>query len=204
MLNLEAWMQLQALYQQGMSQSQMARELGLDRKTVRKYLHQPPRSYPQRKPRAHKSDRFVAYLRERWEQGVHNAAKLFREIRQRGYSGGSSQVRELVSAWRQESQERAFVRFETAPGEQSQLDWGHFGNWWGRRLYVFALTLCYSRMRYIEFVQRQDIETLLTCLIHAFHYFGGVAARLPILTAPRPRARSSARFASSARTSGWD
>jgi hypothetical protein len=52
MLNLEAWMQLQELYQQGMSQSQIARELRLDRKTVRKYLKQPPGPYPQRPPRA--------------------------------------------------------------------------------------------------------------------------------------------------------
>ncbi len=84
----------------------------------------------------------------------------------------------MVSGWRQEGQERAFVRFETAPGEQSQFDWGHFGNWLGQRLYVFALTLCYSRMRYIEFTQRQDLETLLSCLIHAFHYVGGVTATL--------------------------
>ena len=48
------------------------------------------------------------------------------------------------------------------------MDWGHFGNWAGHRLYGFALTLCYSRMRYIEFSRRQDEETLLNCLVHAF------------------------------------
>ena len=68
------------------------------------------------------------------------------------------------------------MRFETAPGEQAQMDWGHFGNWGGKRLYGFALTLGWSRMQYVEFTQRQDVETLLNCMVHAFHYFGGVTA----------------------------
>jgi transposase len=72
-----------------------------------------------------------------------------------------------VAPWRGEGQERAFVRFETAPGEQAQMDWGHFGNWGGKRLYGFALTLCWSRMQYVKFTQRQDAETLLNCMVHA-------------------------------------
>jgi hypothetical protein len=66
------------------------------------------------------------------------------------------------------------VRFETGPGEQSQMDWGHFGNWGGRHLYGFALTMCYSRMRFIEFTQSQDIHHLLSSMVHGFRYFGGV------------------------------
>jgi hypothetical protein len=82
----------------------------------------------------------------------------------------------VVAQWRREGQERAFVRFETAPGEQAQMDWGHFGNWGGKRLYGFALTLCWSRMQYVEFTQWQDAETLLNCMVHALAYFGGVPA----------------------------
>jgi transposase len=174
MVNLEGWMELQAMYQRGMSQSEIARRLGLDRKTVRKYLHRPPQPYGPRVPRPWKLDPHRSYLRERWEQGVHNARKLFWEIRKRGYPGGYTQLRRAVASWREEEAERAFMRFESPPGEQSQLDWAHFGNWQGHRLYAFALTLGYSRMRYIEFTHRQDLETLLTCLIHAFHYVGGV------------------------------
>ena len=51
---------------------------------------------------------------------------------------------------------------------------GHFGNCGGRRLYGFALTLCFSRMRYIEFTQSQNIHHLLSCMVHGFRYFGGV------------------------------
>lgn len=168
-------MEMQSKYQRGMSQSEITRQLGVDRKRVRKYLYRPPQPYGPRVPRTWKLDAYRSYLRELWEQGVHNAHKLFREIQKRGYPGGYPQVRRLVAGWRQEERERAFVRFETQPGEQSQLDWSHFGNWQGHRLYAFALTLGYSRMRYVEFTPRQDLGTLLTCLVHAFHYLGGVS-----------------------------
>lgn len=174
MLDLEDYMHVRDLFQQGHSVSQIARTLQLDRKTVRKYLHQPPQPYRRQKKRPQKIDPFRAYLRERWEAGVHNAYKLFRELRPRGYTGGVTQVGHLLTGWRQEARERAFVRFETAPGEQSQFDWAHLGNWNGRRLYCFALTLGYSRLRYVEFTDSQDLPHLLTCLVHAFHYCGGV------------------------------
>jgi transposase len=177
MLRLEEFMEIQKLHHDGVSITEIGRRLALDRKTVRKYLRQAPRAY-QRKPRSWKVDVWRTYLRERWEQGVHNAYRLFGEIQKRGYAGGYTQVKKVVRTWRSEEQERAFVRFETSPGEQSQMDWGHFGNWAGTRLYAFVLMLCFSRMRYVEFTQRQDSETLLNCLVHAFHYFGGVTATL--------------------------
>jgi transposase len=174
MLNLEGFMNIRDLKQQGWSVSAMAEQLNLDRKTVRKYLLEPPQPYQRDNPAACKIDPHRAYLRERWEQGVHNAHKLLDEVRGRGYDGGYSQLKLAVGPWREEGRARAFVRFETAPGEQSQMDWGHFGNWGGGRLYGFALTLCYSRMRYVEFTQSQDIHHLLACMVHAFRYFGGV------------------------------
>lgn len=177
MLGLEDWMDIRSLHQQGLSVSEIARREGVDRKTVRKYLRETPHAY-QRKRKAWKIDTFRSYLRERWEQGVENASRLFRELQKNGYTGCATQVRAIVHPWRIEQRERAFVRFETAPGEQAQLDWGHFGNWSGRRLYGFALTLGWSRMQFVEFTQRQDIETLLNCMIHGFHFFAGVTATI--------------------------
>jgi transposase len=113
-------------------------------------------------------------MRERWELGVQNGSAAVpgdseaRLLRRRHLSQG------LVSPWRSEGRERAFVRFVTAPGEQAQMDWGHFGNYGDKRLYGFALTLCWSRMQYVEFAQRQDAETLSNCMLHALTYFGGV------------------------------
>jgi transposase len=174
MLTLEGFMTVRDLKNNGWSVSAIAEQLDLDRKTVRKYLVQSPQPYQRQNPAAAKIDPYRGFLRERWEQGVHNAHKLWEEARARGYAGGYSQLKLVVAPWREEGRERAFVRFETGPGEQSQMDWGHFGNWGGRRLYGFALTLSYSRMRYVEFTQRQNIHHLLNCMVHAFHYFGGV------------------------------
>jgi transposase len=173
MLRLENFMEIQKLHHDGVSVSEIARQLDMDRKTVRKYLQHAPREY-ERRPKVWQVDPYRAYLRERWELGVHNAAKLFVELGKRGYGGCLTQVKKVVRPWRGEGQERAFVRFETAPGEQAQMNWGHFGNWGGKRLYGFALTLCWSRMWYVEFTQRQDAETLLNCMVHAFEFFGGV------------------------------
>ena len=175
MLRLEDFMEIQQLHHEGWSVTEIARHLSIDRKTVRKYLREAPRAY-ERKPKSWKIDPWRPWLRERWEQGVHNASRLFMEMRKRGYDGCYTQVKTTVREWRSEGRERAFVRFETAPGEQAQMDWGHFGNWGGRRLYGFALTLGWSRMQYVEFTQRQDVETLLNCMVHAFRYFGGVTA----------------------------
>jgi transposase len=174
MLNLEGFMNIRDLKQKGWSVSAIAAELHLDRKTVRKHLVAGPEPYKRENPAPCKIDPYRPYLRERWEKGVHNARKLLDEVRSRGYNGGYSQLKLAVLPWREEGRERAFVRFETGPGEQSQMDWGHFGNWGGRRLYGFALTLCYSRMRYIEFTQRQDIHHLLASMVHGFRYLGGV------------------------------
>lgn len=73
-------MNIQQLHQLGLSQCQIAERLDLDRKTVRKYLHGPPQGYPSRAFRSSKVDPYRNYLRERWEQGVHNSHKLFLEI----------------------------------------------------------------------------------------------------------------------------
>src|ERR1017187_2699696 len=148
MLNLEDFMNIRDLKQQGWSVSAIADELNLDRKTVRKHLLEAPQPYKRENPAPSKIDPYRPFLRERWETGVHNARKLLDELRVRGYDGGYSQLKLAVASWREEGRERAFVRFETGPGEQSQMDWGHFGNWGGRRLYGFALTMCYSRMRF--------------------------------------------------------
>jgi len=128
MLRLEDFMEMQKLHHDGWSVTEIARHLDIDRKTVRKYLKQAPREY-ERQPKSWKADPWRAYLRERWEQGVHNGSRLFLEIRKRGYDGCLTQVKKIVGPWRSEGRERAFVRFETAPGEQAQMDWGHFGNW---------------------------------------------------------------------------
>ena len=88
MLNLEDFMNIRDLKQQGWSVSAIADELHLDRKTVRKHLLDAPQPYKRENPAPCKIDPYRPFLRERWEKGVHNARKLLDEIRLRGYEGG--------------------------------------------------------------------------------------------------------------------
>jgi hypothetical protein len=70
------------------------------------------------------------------------------------------------------------VRFETEPGQQAQVDWGHFGyadlSGKRERLYGFVMTLGWSRVMYLEFTTSLDTGWFLRCHQHAFDYFGGL------------------------------
>jgi len=179
MVKLEEWMNILQLHKQGLSISEIARRTGRDRKTIRKYLQQPWRP-PQRKPAKRKSklDPFKDYLLKRWDEGVTNAVKLLDEIKNQGYQGGYTILKDFLHPLRQEAKNQAVLRFETAPGLQAQVDWACFGKilvdgeW--KRLYAFTMTLGYSRMKYLEFMTSVDIEHFLQGHINAFHYFGGV------------------------------
>jgi len=69
-------------------------------------------------------------------------------------------------------------RFETAPGKQAQVDWGHLGSVWhpgGRRkMWGFVITLGYSRWMMAEAAMDQKLGTLLDMHETAFYRWGGV------------------------------
>jgi transposase len=84
------------LVRNGVAKKQIARQLGLDRRTVRHWIQSG--SFPERKTVHHRSsaDLFASYLDQRWQQGCRNAAQLWREIRERGFRGQVSQVRRWI------------------------------------------------------------------------------------------------------------
>ena len=180
MLGVEERYMIRHLYREGMSISEIARRTGHDRKTIRKIVQsselKPPKKA--RPPRKRKIDPHIPYLLKRIEKGVYNARKLYHEIKKRGYAGKETQVRVFVQPHRQPRESQATVRFETEPGEQAQVDWGSFGyikhRGKRRKLYVFIMTLGWSRAMYMEFTTSMDMAHWLRCHVHAFEYFGGV------------------------------
>jgi transposase len=110
--------QVQTLHAQGEPVAEIARQLGISRQTVYRYLHQeqPPG------PRVHQRRRqdrvlapYEAYLRQRWRDGCHNSSRLYREIRDQGYPGSRRTVTRFINELRQDAQEGAAVGREQSP-----------------------------------------------------------------------------------------
>jgi transposase len=104
------------------------------------------------------------------------ATRLFEMVRDRGYAGGIVQLRRVVARLRPAGRE-AFLRRQTFPGEEGQVDWAHFGtipvDGGERRLSGFVLVLSWSRAIHLEFFYDQLLESFLLGHVHAFEAFGG-------------------------------
>jgi len=173
---------IHAMRAEGLSIREISRRTGHDRKTIRKYLRlrQAPEYHP-RPPRPSKLDPYKDYLHARMAEGVYNCNRLLAEIRNQGYTGSKSILKDFIKPFRVLRKSLATVRFETSPGEQAQVDFGVFQYEDGgrkRRLYAFVMVLSYSRAIYVEFVDRQDTSTMIRCHLNAFEYFGGVPERI--------------------------
>lgn len=117
------------------------------------------------------------YIDRQIRNGAHNVHKLFLAAQQEEYEGSYALLNSYVQA--HPKQNRPYKRsqhVETVPGEQAQVDWGSFGKMTvgGRieRLYAFVYVLSYSRAMYVEFVVRQNQQTLQECHMHAFDKLG--------------------------------
>jgi transposase len=173
--------ELNELRRLGMSIQAIGMMTGHDRKTIRKYLGQEPGtvpSYGPRAPRPSKLDRFKPYLEERQKAGVWNAVVLLRELRERGYSGGYTILTDYLRPQREATRRVAVRRFETAPGVQAQVDWGHLGyledGGGEEAISGFTFTLGYSRALMAEAALDQKLGTLLRLHEEAFRQLGGV------------------------------
>lgn len=171
------WGAVRALFARGLKRRAIARELGLDVKTVRKWLR---RDYePQRRRcRGRVLDGFAEFLRARAVEVGFNTAVLLRELREKGYAGSSSALARYVSPWRaeQRSQELGTVRFETEPGAQSQVDWGTSWVWLAEervRVHLFVMVLGYSRRVFARGYSSEGLDPLLDAHERAFEHFGG-------------------------------
>ena len=176
MLTQEQAVEIRILARQGESIRHISRRTGLSRNTVRRYLRdEGARRYGPRALRPTKLDPHVEYLLERMEHARPDwipATVLLREIRERGYPGGISQLKAYLAPFKHQTPEPV-VRFETAPGKQLQVDFTTVRR--GRdRLLAFVATLGYSRSTFVRFMRREDFAAWRDGLLAAFEYFGGV------------------------------
>ena len=175
------------LHRQGLSVSAIARQLGVDRKTVRKYIArglEPPR-YGPRQPRPRQLDAFTAYLRQRvTAYPVLTGSRLWREVKELGYAGGYTAVTDYLRQVRPREPALFEVRFETPPGHQAQVDFAQFRVTFEdepttpRAVWLFSMVLGHSRHLWARFVLHQDLQTVLRCHIAAFGDLGGVPGEI--------------------------
>ena len=105
------------------------------------------------------------------------AARLYGMVKQRGYVGGPSHFRQRISELRPRKHPEAYLRLKTLPGEQAQIDWGHFGHVQigkaKRPLMAFVMVLSWSRQIFLRFYLNQQMESLLRGHVDAFELFQG-------------------------------
>lgn len=126
---------------------------------------------------------YQEFVEQLLDQGVEMTA-IWQRLRDNyDYQGSYSAVRRFVQHLRPKEPE-AFVRVQTAPGEEMQVDFGNAGQLFDpvsgrlRSAYVFVATLSYSRHQYAELVFDQKVPTWLALHRRAFASFGGVPQRV--------------------------
>ena len=195
----EAWMDLRRfrpLREAGATWKEIADELGLDPRTVKKYINGPARP-PSPPPRIGTQPRLIEHLApvvDAWlAADISLRASVIHErlVAQHGFPGSYQRVKLYVA----EARPRIAVelglpgpsssltglhrRFETTPGVQAQVDWGTESRAIARSLgvryvYSFHMTLSYSRDPFCCFTTSLDLATFFGCHQRAFAHFGGV------------------------------
>lgn len=178
MITKEELMKIQILHQQGLSQRAIAKQLGISRNTVKRYLNaklnEP--AYTQRAKKNSCQSPFKPYLHSRIAQAkpVHlSGVVLFREIQELGYTGSLSLLRQYLYHYRGQKIIEPIVRFETEAGKQMQVDWGQMRG--GKRpMHAFIAVLGYSRAMMVVFTDNMRYDTLEYCHRLTFDYFQGI------------------------------
>ena len=162
------------LHQQGLSISAIARKVGCDRKTVKKYIER-GLEVPRYGPRASVLEPYTAYLTERVTAFPDlSGRRLLREIKKLGYTGSYSTLKPFLRDVRPPTRTQFERRFETPPGQQAQVDFAEFTVEFTdepgvtRKVWLFSMVLGHSRWLWGRFVSSQNLQSVMLCHIAAF------------------------------------
>jgi transposase len=195
--------QVLALRSDGLSGRAISRAVGISRNTLNKILRRHARAQqephtalevpPKRAPRAKTTDEYraqVEALLEKYDgsgtdavrrQSI-TAQRVYEILKESGYSGGYTAVKELVRTLRPKPQRKPSLQTpDWGPGKMAESDWSPYelSLLDGRRLAVqmFSYVLAYSKRKYYEAYESYDVHALMAGHVGAFERFGGVAER---------------------------
>src|SRR3954466_12920529 len=198
-LDAESWMNIRrfrALHEAGASYAEIARECGVDWRTVKKYLAQdgvalPPRGPSRAGTQPRVIDPFVELVDAWLRADITLKGSVIHErlVADHGFTGNYQRVkvhlreaRERIAAELAAADENPLTglhrRFEVVPGAQAQVDWGDEGDLLAHvgipHVYSFHMTLSHSRDPFTCFTTSMDLATFWDCHRRAFAHFGGV------------------------------
>ncbi|MCP4379380.1 MAG: transposase, partial [bacterium] len=158
----------------------ISRQLGVHHDVVNRVLSQAGLPKVERSDRPTMIDTYLPFIMETLKQySTLTASRLYAMVRERGYGGGPDHFRHQVACLRPRPQPEAYQRLKTLPGEQCQMDWGHFGNFTiGRaqhRLMAFVMVLSYSRRIFLRFYLNAQMANFLRGHEAAFAAWNGVS-----------------------------
>jgi transposase len=184
MIDYETYCKIKDCHErQQLTIAQTARVLGLHAQTVAAWVHRAQYRARHAVPRSSRLDPFKARIVRLLETHPYSAQQIFQRLREDGFDGGFTIVKDYVRKVRPVRRE-AFLKLAFAPGECAQVDWGEYGSIGvgatRRRLSFFVMVLCHSRLMYVEFTVSQTMEHFLAAHEHAFAAFQGCPARLMI------------------------
>ena len=195
----EVWMNIRrfrVLHDSGSSYAEIARECGVDPRTVKKYLEADADVTPPRAPsRAGCQPQVITPftgLIESWLRGdisLKGSVIYERLVADHGFTGHYQRVKMHLARVRPGIEDEVFAnddnalrglhrRFEVVAGAQAQVDWGEEGDLLAHvgidKTYSFHMTLSYSRDPFTCFTSSMDLGTFWDCHRRAFAHFGGV------------------------------
>lgn len=159
-----------------------AKRLGHSVNTVRKVLRGrsgPPRPPAARPPRPGKLDPYKPLVRRLVLEDKLTAVLILEELRDMGFDGGYSIVKDFVRTVRPSPATRVTTVLDHPPGKEGQMDWSPYPVWLGgvrTVVHGFSLVLPFSRWMYLRFALDEQLETLMALHDGAFDTLGAVAA----------------------------
>ena len=156
----------------------IAEQLGIHHSVVDRVLSQSGLPKVERASRPSIIDPYLPFIVKTLNQFPKlSAARLLEMVKQRGYPGQQSMFRQRIAELRPRPQPEAYLRLQTMPGEEAQVDWGHFGHITigkaKRPLMAFVMVLSWSRKIFLRFYLNSQMENFLRGHVAAFEQWQG-------------------------------
>lgn len=186
MLEVDMKTTIKTLFQKGYNKSQIARMLGIDRKTVRKALKDPANedlSDSAKSQWPSMLDEYHDFIEIQLSKDL-SITRIHQDLQKEyGLNCSYSAVRDYVSKIKA-TKPKAYMVLNSLPGEEAQVDFGYIGtikvSGKPKKAWVFVMSLSYSRYMYAQITLDQSVKTFISCHTNAFQFFNGVPETVKI------------------------